>query len=89
MIWRRREGEYFRYGINWQYDRYEYGYWIGLYLCLPYWITPFTAVNDWYGQDTVIASLVKIFRFGFAVSTKTKFHWWIDTSNRMWRKFHD
>ncbi len=85
MITRRKEGEQFRNGINWQYDKFTWGYWLGLYFVLPYWIEKFTWTYKWDTGKMINASSIKKVRLGIAISTGKKFHWMNSAWTQLWR----
>ena len=89
MIHRRREGEYHRVGLNWQWDSGSNRLWMALAIRIPYWISCFTTwYSPLYGEEKIV-SLQKNLRFGLAYANHShRFHWYWNTYKTVWREFN-
>ncbi|MFX1512620.1 MAG: hypothetical protein ACFFCQ_08545 [Promethearchaeota archaeon] len=93
MIWRRREGEIVRSGLSWQYDKVREGFWAGLHLVIPYWLTEYKYLRNWMWKDKYeTVSQIKRLHISVAityryVAKKPKLHFYFGRYASTWSKF--
>jgi len=66
MIWYKREGQPYRWGLNIVK--------FGLVLCLPIWCSVRKELIDFYTRDLISCVVVTTLVFGFRISSKLCFH---------------